>query len=432
MKCSPCRPLWAMWRRAAKPALPLLFCLVVASSLLGCIGVLGPEVARPVTLGSESVGVTTITVDDPSRDRKLTVEVWYPATDSTSTQNAAPVVYSMETLGATVARLRSPARAHRDIAPRQGAHPVVVVSHGMGSTRFGNMTLCEILASHGYLVAAPDHIGDLSQDYIFGISAKQRALNTLNRQLDISRVLDSLETRSRTPGDGFYGLVDMSRVAILGHSFGGLTALGMVGARFDAPRLARECQKDDSDRFCQAVPLLGPKPYRYRDSRIKAAVLIAPGGYDLYRADGIAAVDAPTLVVAGMRDEGNKFNEHPKPIYDALTSPHYMLKFEDAGHLTMTDLCELTDSIGFLAKVFGGKKGRDGCGGEAAGFMSTRVTADLIGRATLAFLDRYVNDNPAAESELALALAPDVDKVRPRPKDLAEVNARQTSGAIHR
>ena len=276
--------------RSLPPALSMLACLVVLFLSTGCIGSMGPVVAHPAAEGEAAVGVTTITVNDPTRDRQLTVEVWYPAAHPASDEEA-PVVYDVEAMGGTVARLRSPTRAHRDVAPRSGGpYPVVLVSHGTGSTRFGNLTLCETLASHGYIVAAPDHRGDTVDDALFGISFDQRARNTFNRPLDLSRVLDDLEARSKDAQSLFSGLIDMNRVAVAGHSFGSSTAMAIAGARFNAPRQEKECEKNNADRRCRVLPVLGPAPYRYRDPRVKALVLISPAGFDLYREDGVAAV----------------------------------------------------------------------------------------------------------------------------------------------
>ena len=68
----------------------------------------------PSSLGEHPVGVTTIKVEDPVRDRELTVEVWYPAAEASSEE---PEVYRVKAAGTTVARLRSVARAHRKARP---------------------------------------------------------------------------------------------------------------------------------------------------------------------------------------------------------------------------------------------------------------------------------------------------------------------------
>ncbi|NUO50188.1 MAG: alpha/beta fold hydrolase [Polyangiaceae bacterium] len=389
--------------------------VVTLFSLTGCIGLISPAVPEPEAHGTYAVGVTTMTVQDASRDRELPVEVWYPAASAPSGSDDDPVIYSVRAIGGTVARLRSPLGAHRDVDAKKdgGPYPVVLLSHGAGSTRLGNVTLSEVLASHGYIVAAPDHPGHTIDDQVLGISDTQRAQAMLDRPLDLSRVLDALAQRSRDPRFVLGGLVDMDRVAVAGHSFGSAAALALVGARFDAPRQEKECEKDDDDRRCAMVDILGPEPYRYRDPRISAAILISPAGFDLYRADGIGWVDAPTLVVGAVRDETNKYSEYAKPTYDALKSPHYLLRLRDAGHLTATDVCEIGDSIGFMSKTFGGKKAVDGCGGPEEGFISSRVANDLAARAALAFLDVHLNHDTSAEQALQIELTPTVDSIQP-------------------
>src|SRR5689334_18547763 len=117
--------------------------VVTLFSLSGCIGMVSPEAPEPQSLGTYAVGVTTITVVDPSRDRQLLVEVWYPAASSARGTDDDPVIYSVRAIGGTVARLRSPLGAHRDVDARKvgGPYPVVLLSHGAGSTRLGNVTL---------------------------------------------------------------------------------------------------------------------------------------------------------------------------------------------------------------------------------------------------------------------------------------------------
>jgi predicted dienelactone hydrolase len=374
----------------------------VALAMTGCLALVGNEPAVPPSVGVYPVGVTTIEVNDPGRDRWLTTEVWYPAA---TPSRAEPVVYDVQALDMTVARLRSAARAHRDVEPWRdgGARPVVLVSHGRGSTRFGNVSLAEVLASHGYIVAAPDHTGHTIDDQLNGIGDEERAKSAMDRPLDLSGLLDDLVARSSRPTSMFRGLIDVDRIGIAGHSFGGLAALGISGARFDAARQRKDCTNGDDDWRCSAADVFGANAYRYRDSRIKAALLITPAGYDLYRKDGVAEVDVPMLVVGARRDQNTRFDAFSKPTYEALTGPRYFLDLKEAGHLTATDLCEMIDSIGFLAKTFGGKDAQDGCGFDD---YTSRDALQSVASASLPFFDLYLNGDGAAEERLQLALAP--------------------------
>ena len=394
--------------------------MLMALSLIclsGCFGRLGPATAAPDTVGNHAVGVTSISVKDSSRDRELDVEIWYPAAHHTA---AKPVVYEVEALGASVARLRSPTGAQRDVPAlrKGGPRPVILLSHGAGSSRFANVSLSEILASHGYIVAAPDHDGHTTADQVWGISDTERAQSAYDRPLDLSRVLDGLEARSAGGDPLLGGLVDSDRIAVAGHSFGGRTALALVGAEFDLGRQRKECAAADDDRRCLALPVFAPfatnDAYRYRDERVKAALLIAPAGFEFYRAEGVAKVDAPVLVVGARRDQVTPFAERHQPLIESLESQHFMLDLENAGHLTATDVCDIVESIGFLGKTFGGSAARDGCG---EGFMPTRQALDMVSNASLAFLDVFVNGNETAMARLDAALG------RPRGEKVATTHA---------
>jgi predicted dienelactone hydrolase len=224
----------------------------------------------------------------------------------------------------------------------------------------------------------------------------------------------------------------MDRVAVAGHSFGGRTALALVGARFDGPRQARECAEDDHDRRCRALPVFGADAYRYRDPRVKAALLIAPAGFKFYRADGIAEVDVPVLVVGADDDHTTPYHEFSEAIYRSLNTERYLLPLTSAGHLTATDICHVVDSIGMLAKTFGGERAQDGCG---EGFLPPEDALEIVSAAALPFFDRYLNGDYQAEERLLAATDPgEVNRrilaaLSPRPAILPTTNRRPTRTA---
>src|SRR3954471_11390179 len=86
------------------------------------------ELYEPFGRGELTVGVPSVQADDRTRDRRFTIEVWYPALE-----------------------------AKRDAAARPGEHPLVVYSHHSGGHRRAATYLSGHLASHGYVVAALDH-----------------------------------------------------------------------------------------------------------------------------------------------------------------------------------------------------------------------------------------------------------------------------------
>ena len=177
----------------------LRYALVIVISALAaigsavCIGWVDSTASPPDSAGAQPIGVTRFSVSDASRARRLTVEAWYPASRS----NASREIYEVKAAGMAVARLRSALGAVRNAAPdrSEGRRPVILLSHGAGSTRFGNATFAEVLASHGYIVAAPDHAGHTTADKVGGIDDDDRAQSALDRPIDLSRVLDELIRR---------------------------------------------------------------------------------------------------------------------------------------------------------------------------------------------------------------------------------------------
>ena len=46
--------------------------------------------------------------------------------------------------------------------------------------------------------------------------------------LDVSFLIDMMFARNRDPEDPFYGRINVESVGVVGHSFGGMTAIGMA------------------------------------------------------------------------------------------------------------------------------------------------------------------------------------------------------------
>ena len=117
----------------------------------------------PFARGPFPVGVRTTTLTDAARGgRRLPLEVWYPATDAHAGQDTVdPTRDRYEMLPGLPSVSQD---AVRDAAARQGPFPLVAFSHGYGGHRRQSTFLCTHLASHGYVVAAPEHVGNTVLD----------------------------------------------------------------------------------------------------------------------------------------------------------------------------------------------------------------------------------------------------------------------------
>ena len=179
----------------------------------------------PFSGGPHPVGVRTAHVEDAGRDRTVPIEVWYPATEAYTGQDLDPS--AQDTYELFPGLPGSAQEAVRDADPAAGTFPPVVFSHGFAGHRRQTTHLCTHLASHGYVVAAPDHVGNTTADVMgwmltgelpsdMDVYVRESAQD---RTRDASRALDGLlsgEFGVHATDDG---------AGIAGHSFGGWTTL---------------------------------------------------------------------------------------------------------------------------------------------------------------------------------------------------------------
>ena len=132
--------------------------------------------------------------------------------------------------------------------PRGGPRrlPLVLYSHASGGHRRQSSLLCAHLASHGYVVAAADHVGNTAAD--FAERAKRIAAGeTLTPQQSEARLREIIA--DRVPDlrflldrmlagalDDLADRIDGERIGVIGWSFGGWAALATleVDDRFGA------------------------------------------------------------------------------------------------------------------------------------------------------------------------------------------------------
>jgi predicted dienelactone hydrolase len=274
---------------------------------------LGPS-AHP---GTFPVGVRTLELADPSRmnaqgtgPRPITVELWYP---STADAIAGHERYVVNLFGLDVARTPT----YRDVARAAGPFPVVLFSHGNGGIRFQSIFLAAHLASHGWVVASPDHHGNTFLDLGSGIVDAQSAAN---RPLDMKFLLDELLARNAAgSGDFLEGALDASRIGMSGHSFGGFTTLALAAGANADPRLG-------------------------------AFMPLAPAS--IFPAEFFPTIAAPILFQGGSLDTTTPFDSQQQAPFDGLPEGALVVglaKLIGAGHFTFSDICEVPRNlVGFI------------------------------------------------------------------------------------
>ncbi|MDJ0718680.1 MAG: alpha/beta hydrolase, partial [Prochloraceae cyanobacterium] len=191
---------------------------------------------------------------------------------------------------------------------REGQTPVVIASHGLASSPKHFKKQAQHLASYGYFVAVPQHLGSDNkqfQDLLSGYSQEIFKLNEfIDRPLDVTFLLNELEKHNHSL---YKGRLNLNEVGVIGHSFGGYTALALAGAQINFEQLEIDCgQKIWAPNLslllqCRALDL-EKKTYNFRDSRIKAILAINPVNASLFGQQSLSQIQIPVFLVAGTED----------------------------------------------------------------------------------------------------------------------------------
>ena len=292
-------------RRRLGPA--ALFCFLLACG--------GDDEASvdPVfeSAGPFAVGNTTVSITDSSRVRTLTVEIWYPQVGAESQGQAVEEFLSGENKASYEALLTAApsdcpsikTQSDRDATPTDATPlPLLVFSHCHNCVRFSSFAIAERLASHGFVVAAPDHTGNTLFDDLASEGADLNSEFLQVRAADISFVIDSMLAGQANL------VVDPDKIGVYGHSFGAVTT-GLVLQEDPRPIAG----------FAIASPMENPLL-----TGVELEKIVDPVGF-------LVAVEDNSITEFG--------NIFIRQNFDDVTGPAWKGEVSDAGHWSFSDIC---------------------------------------------------------------------------------------------
>lgn len=273
-------------------------------------------------------------------------------------------------------------------APATGIRlPIIVFSHGFGSSMDGYAPLANFWAAHGFVVIQPTFLDSktLSPNPNVSHSEAVKAYLADPRKFDmwryrvedVKRILDQLDFIEDSVL-GLRGRLDRSRIAAAGHSFGAQTTAMLLGAR--------------------VIGQDGSLEEDYSDARIKAGVLLSAGGrggdalspfaieHFPHLNQSYAEMRTPALVVAGDKDD----------------SPLIVL-----GPAWFTDAYTLSPGADWLVTLFGGEHMLGGI----SGYLVTETTDEnpervaAVQRLTSAYLQSALNPEDGSWAAARAAFA---------------------------
>ena len=329
-------------------------------------------------MGPSPVGVIpTATLHDAQRNRDLEVSIEYPT--------------------------------------RGGPFPIIVFSHGYGSTDHSYEPLISYWTSNGYVVIRPSHadagaLRDTSRDTLTAppmtqprrggrppqgqvtpaqpqtnrtedIFDHEREPQWSNRALDIKLVLDSLNDIERQFPE-LQGKMDHARIGIGGHAYGAFTALlvaGMNGTLSDA--------------------------------RVRAAVVMSPPGPSTMRGitpQSFATLKVPVMFMTGTNDRGASESEdvswRKQAFENSPSGDKYFVLIDGARSSSFTGQVSFYDVPIQPATTTNPYYGQQQVPQQQRGAMvfgNDRRIFQMVKIASLAFWDAYLKSDTTARDLLS-------------------------------
>ncbi len=219
--------------------------------------------------------------------------------------------------------------------------PIIIISHGFGAIKENFVFIAEHLASYGFVVLIPDHIGsNLSyrQTYLQGrLNTLLSPIEFLNRTQEISFLIDQLEEVVAS-NSKWAKLLNVEQIGVMGHSLGGTTALALAGAEIDYARLVKTCDQDNVilnfSLYLQCrAQYLPPQNFNLGDPRIKAAIAANPLTSGIFGPEGMSKIDIPVMMTAGSEDLVTPVvTEQIHPFVWMQSEAKYLALFKPATH----------------------------------------------------------------------------------------------------
>jgi predicted dienelactone hydrolase len=264
-------------------------------------------------------GLSKLAFKDQSRNRQIDAFVFYPTNskpDSTYADN----------------RVYRGFKAKKDSPISDGKYPLYILVHGTSGNWKNLSWLAKVLSQEAIVVSAN------YPSYTTGQASPESVLKPWDQPKDVSFIITQmLEGKYRNH-------IDSSKIAVIGHSLGGYTAMAVLGAIIDLSKYVEFCSRE-TDKSCQYFNkaltqvtqenILLAKQHLY-DERVRASIALAPGFVESMTEQSLEALKKPMLIISAGKDENVPSETHLSNI------PEHIQRYEIAGasHFSFMQICK--------------------------------------------------------------------------------------------
>ena len=333
----------------------------------------GPKYAPdPALMGPFTVGVKTVvleTTDHAGKPRQLRTEIWYPGVPGTGeikkyvydikadAKAELPAAYEKIKDATTSLLFESDAHVGMDPDIEHGPYPLVVFSHGAYGIRYQSIFFTVYLASHGYIVVAPDHQNNTLYDLLTdGYDQGKLAETAVDRMKDGDFVIDYFLKENDDPKSFLAGAIDANNIGFCGHSFGAFLALYEGGLNPKVKAVLPFAPETDPLPVFKVTPQSFPVPF---------------------------------MIQAGKMDQTLDYETQTGEFYKKGATPKFLVALTRGGHFSYSDICQM--DLAALAKEINYTDGidalSDGCAPENIPYEQAHI---IIRHYGIAFFNYYL------------------------------------------
>jgi len=290
--------------------------------------------AATQTAGATRVGVRTSQFAAPGGGT-FRARVWYPTSGG-----------ELQTLAANAIRPGYQAVPDGAVAVASPA-PLVVLIHGTAANADAMAWIALAFVARGAIVIAADHpasaLGDPNRPSI---------LHVWTQPEDVRFLLDQL---GRTEWSAH---IDRDRIAVVGFSLGGASAMLLAGARLDFARFPAFC-RTHQDGACEAfsrhfgaldAAFFERANADHSDPCLRAAAALAPAFTEAMTAASLQKLPTPTLLITAEHDQQLPPETHVRPMLEHLRPPSGHVQIRAADHFSFMPPCK-PNAVAILAET---------------------------------------------------------------------------------